>query len=125
HGFRDLDDELRWQIYTYILGVQTPPPHESVLRCDRHAGFTLHLAEPWVDVMSGADGVTVVTAKARYAFDAVIMATGFSVDLAARPELAQIHAEVLLWGERVAPEEAERHPQAARFPYLGRGFELV
>jgi cation diffusion facilitator CzcD-associated flavoprotein CzcO len=125
HGFRDLDDDQRWQIYTYIFGVQTPPPHESVLRCDRHAGFTLHFAEPWTDVMTTAAGVTVVTAKARYDVDAVIMATGFSVDLAQRPELAQTHGKVLLWGDRVSPEEAASHPQAARFPYLGQGFELI
>jgi FAD-dependent urate hydroxylase len=125
HGFRDLDDDLRWQIYTYILGAQTPPPHESVLRCDRNAGFALHFAEPWLDVIPAADGVTVVTAKARYLFDAVIMATGFVVDLALRPELARIHDRVLLWGNRVSREEAARYPQAARFPYLGRAFELI
>jgi FAD-dependent urate hydroxylase len=125
HGLRDLDDDLKWRIYSYIFAVQTPPPHESVLRCDRHAGFTIHFAEPWTDVMRAADGVTVFTPKARYAYDAVIMATGFSVDLAQRPELARIHDKVLLWGDRVSGEEAERHPQAARFPYLGRGFELI
>ena len=125
HGFRDLDDDLRWQIFSYIFAEQTPPPHESVLRCDRHAGFAIHFAEAWVDVVPAAGGVTVVTAKARYAFDAVIMATGFVVDLSLRPELARIHDRVLLWGDRVSAEEAARHPQAARFPYLGRGFELI
>ena len=125
HGFRDLDDDLRWRIYTYLFAEQTPPPHESVLRCDRHAGFTIHFAEPWIDVVPRGEGVTVVTAKARYAFDAVIMATGFAVDLALRPELARIHDRVLLWGNRVSHEEAARHPLAARFPYLGRGFELI
>ena len=49
HGFRDLDDALKWEIYTYLFAVQTPPPYESVLRCDRHAGFALHFAEPWLD----------------------------------------------------------------------------
>ena len=53
------------------------------------------------------------------------MATGFVVDLSLRPELARIHDLVLLWGDRVSAEEAARHPQAARFPYLGRGFELL
>ncbi len=125
HGFRDLDDDLRWQIFGYIFAEQTPPPHELVLRCDRHAGFAIHFAEAWADVVPAAGDVTVVTAKARYAFDAVIMATGFVVDLSLRPELARIHDRVLVWGDRVSAEEAARHPQAARFPYLGRGFELL
>jgi cation diffusion facilitator CzcD-associated flavoprotein CzcO len=54
HGLRDLDDNLKWQIYTYLFAVQTPPPHASVLRRDQHAGFVLHFAEPWLDVAPGA-----------------------------------------------------------------------
>jgi cation diffusion facilitator CzcD-associated flavoprotein CzcO len=125
HGFRDLDDALKWEIYTYLFAVQTPPPHESVLRCDRHAGFALHFAEPWLDVVPQASTVTVITEKAHYVFDAVVMATGFSVDLSSRPELARVKEEVLLWRDRVPAGEARRHPQAAHFPYLGRGFELI
>jgi FAD-dependent urate hydroxylase len=124
-GYCQLDDRRRWEIYTYIFSQATPPPHESVLRCDRHAGFTIHFAEPWLDVVSAADSVTVVTAKAQYRFDAAILATGFSVDLPQRPELARIHDKVLLWADRVGPQEAARHPEAARFPYLGPSFEFL
>ena len=124
-GYRDLDDAMRWQIYTYIFSEAVPPPHESVLRCDRHAGFTVHFGEPWLDVMGSADSVTVVTAKARHVFDAVIVATGFSVDLAQRRELAGFHDGISLWADHVSPPEAEQHPEAARFPYLGPGFELI
>jgi FAD-dependent urate hydroxylase len=124
-GYRDLDDTTRWRIYTYIFAEAVPPPHESVLRCDRYAGFTLHLAEPWLDAIAGDDGVTVVTAKARYVFDAIVMATGFSVDLTQRPELAGFHDRIALWADRVSPRDAAQHPDAARFPYLGPGFELM
>lgn len=124
-GYRDLDDRIRWQIYTYIFSEAVPPPHESVLRCERHAGFTLHFGEPWLDVIGSADGVTVVTSKARYVFDAVIMATGFSVDLARRPELAGFYDKISLWADHVSRQEADQHPEASRFPYLGPGFELT
>jgi cation diffusion facilitator CzcD-associated flavoprotein CzcO len=97
-----------------------------VLRCDRHPGFSVHFGEPWLDVIaSAADRVTVVTAKARYVFDAVILATGFSVDLAQRRELADFYEEISLWADHVSPQQAARHPEAARFPYLGPGFELI
>jgi FAD-dependent urate hydroxylase len=124
-GFRQLDDRTRWQIYSYIFAQAVPPPHESVLRCERHPGFSVHFAEPWLDVVDGAGGVTVVTAKARYLFDAVIMATGFSVDLTQRRELAPCHGRIALWVDRVSAPEAAAHPEAARFPYLGPGFELI
>jgi FAD-dependent urate hydroxylase len=124
-SFRQLDDRTRWQIYSYIFAEAVPPPHETVLRCDRHAGFNVHFAEPWLDVVEGAAGVEVVTAKARYRFDAVIMATGFSVDLAQRRELAACHDKIALWADRVSAQAAAAHPEAARFPYLGPGFELI
>ena len=124
-GYRDLDDATRWQIYTYIFSEGVPPPHESVLRCDRHAGFAIQFDEPWLDVMPSPTDVTVVTPRARYSFDVVIMATGFSVDLAQRPELAGLHDRILRWADRVPPQDAQRHAEAARFPYLGPGFELL
>jgi FAD-dependent urate hydroxylase len=124
-GYRDLDDRMRWRLNTYILSEGIPPPHESVLRCDRHDGFSLHFSEPWLDVAPTDNGVTVITARARYDLDAAIMATGFSVDLAQRPELAGFHDRLALWADRIAPEDARRHPDAARFPYLGHGFELT
>ena len=124
-GYQQLDDRRRWAIYTYILSEGTPPPHESVLRCDRLAGFALHFAEPWLDVAPRADGVVVVTPKATYAFDAVILATGFAVDLRLRPEIAGAHDQVALWGDRVGADAAARFPEFARFPYLGAGLELM
>jgi cation diffusion facilitator CzcD-associated flavoprotein CzcO len=125
HGYLELDDARRWRIYSYILSEGVPPPHESVLRCDRHASFSAHFSEPWLDVIPAADAVTVVTAKHRYRLDAAILATGFAVDLPRRPELASLHDKVALWRDRIAPEAAAQHPQCAEFPYLGPGFELV
>ena len=85
----------------------------------------MHFGEPWLDVIVSKDGVTIVTARARYSFDAVIMATGFSVDLARRPELSSFHDKISLWADHVSPQETDQHPEAARFPYLGPGFELI
>jgi cation diffusion facilitator CzcD-associated flavoprotein CzcO len=119
HGYRDLDDEARWRFYTYIFAEAVPPPHESVLRCDRHTGFAVHVAEPWVDVIPSADSVTIITGKARYRFDAVILATGFSVDLARRKELAHFYDKISLWADRVPQQEAER-PRGGAVPYLGQ-----
>jgi cation diffusion facilitator CzcD-associated flavoprotein CzcO len=125
HGYPNLDDRTRWQVYAYIFSEGVPPPHESVLRCDRHAGFAMHFAEPWLDVVPSADGVRVTTARAEYQFDAVVLATGFAVDLAQRPELAHVSDKIALWADRVSAEEAALHPAEARHPYLGPGFELT
>lgn len=123
-GFEALDDQRRWRFYTYIFDEQVPPPWETVRRCDEHAAFDLRLGTPWTDVRPRADGVEVVTPQGTEKFDAVIFGTGFDVDLLDRPELARYTGHIDTWQRHVAPEQAQRNPEAARFPYLGPGFEL-
>ena len=125
HGFASLPDEVRWKFLTHVWSEQVPPPFESVLRCDRHANFSMHLGETWTDVKPLADRVEVQTPKARYEVDAVIIATGFDVDLMQRPELAAFRDHVDVWSRHVSADEAATHDEAARFPYLGGGFEFV
>ena len=125
HGFAALSDQARWKFLTHVYAEQVPPPFESVLRCDGHPNFALHLAEGWSDVRPGEDAVQVITPKARYAFDTVIVASGFDVDLMQRPEIAAFTRQVETWAKRVSPDEASMHAEAARFPYLGSGFEFI
>lgn len=124
-AFGSLSDADRWRLQTYIFGEQAPPPHESVLRCDAHPNFSIRFSEAWEDVVSTADGVSVVTPKGTYAFDAVILATGFEIDLARHPLLAPFVDDILLWRDRVGAEIDPRDDECARHPYLGHGFELM
>jgi cation diffusion facilitator CzcD-associated flavoprotein CzcO len=123
-GFPALPDAQRARFYEYVFDEQVPPPFESVLRCDRHAAFELRLGEPWLDVALDADGVDVTTPVARHRFDAVILGTGFDVNLIDRPELAALGADVLAWGDRLPRSDSPSAAEIARFPYLGPGFEL-
>ncbi|HEX4892774.1 MAG TPA: NAD(P)/FAD-dependent oxidoreductase [Hyphomicrobiaceae bacterium] len=125
-GFSALDDATRWRFYKYFLHEQVPPPpHESVLRCDRHRNFSIRFGEAWRDVIPRGDGLVIRTSKVEESFDVAVLATGFDVDIRMRQELASVCDNILLWGDKVGPEEAARYPDAARFPYLGPGFELV
>jgi FAD-dependent urate hydroxylase len=123
-GFEALDDQRRWRFYTYIFDEQVPPPWETVRRCDEHPEFTLRLATPWTDVRPQADGVLIESPKGSERFDAVILGTGFDVDLLDRPELARYTGAIDTWARHVTPAQAQTHPEPARFPYLGPGFEL-
>ena len=124
-AFGSLSDADRWRLQAYIFGEQAPPPHESVLRCDVHPNFSIRFAEPWTDVLLDAAGVRVTTTKGRFDFDAVILATGFDIDLEKHPLLAPLAGNILLWRDRVAPELAAQDMECARHPYLGAGFELI
>ena len=77
------------------------------------------------DIQPGAQHTELVTAQGRYAFDAVIVATGFDVDLMSRPEVAAFREQVLVWADRVAAEQAQAFPEESRFPYLGDGFQFL
>ena len=124
-GFFSLDDARRWRFFTYIFSEQVPPPFESVLRCEKHAGFSMRLGEPWSGLSADAGGVTVTSSKGLHRFDAVIVATGFDVDMMERPEVAAFREHALVWADRVSAAEAAAHPEEARFPYLGDGFQLL
>ncbi|WP_370679777.1 FAD/NAD(P)-binding protein [Comamonas sp. GB3 AK4-5] len=124
-GYSALDDGRKWRSYTYIFDEQVPPPWETVRRCDAHDSFALHLGCGWKDVQPQADGVAVTLADGTVQrFDAVILGTGFDVDLLDRPELARYTPHIDTWARHVAPEQAAAHPEPARFPYLAPNFAL-
>lgn len=124
HGYAYLDDAHRWRFYTYILSEQVPPPYESVLRCEKHAAFSIRFSEGWKDILPARDGVVVKTEKASEAFDAAIVCTGFDVNLLDRPEVARFRHAIETWRSHVPPAEAEKFPEEVRFPYLGDAFQL-
>jgi len=124
HGFSSLDDASRWRFYTYIFSEQVPPPYESVLRCEKHPGFAVRFGEGWNDVCEDSNQITVKTPRQSHAFDAVIVCTGFEVNLLERPEIASFRDAIDTWGNHVPEDEATRFPEEARFPYLGDAFQL-
>ena len=125
HGYSSLDDARRWRFYTYIFSEQVPPPWESVQRCDRHAGFSLHFSESWKDISEENSKMVVTTDKGRHVFDAVIVATGFDVNLMDRPEIAAFRDSIRTWRDHVPADEIVRFPEESRFPYLGDAFQLT
>ncbi|MBK3395194.1 MULTISPECIES: NAD(P)/FAD-dependent oxidoreductase [Methylobacterium] len=124
-GYAALDDARRWAFTTYLMGEGTPPPHESVLRCTRHPNFAVRFGEGWTGIEEAPDGLVIETGQGRYPVEAAVVAVGFDIDLTRRPELDRFRDAVLTWGDRVPAAEAEAHPEAARFPYLGDGMQML
>ncbi len=123
-GFGLLDDDWRWRLQTYMFSAGSPPPHESVLRNQQQPGFSFRFAEPWSDVIVENGGVTVKTTKTTERFDAVFFGTGFDVDLWHSGEIAPFAPAIKLWGDVRSPEDVKANTEAARYPYLGPGFEM-
>lgn len=124
-GYLGLPDALKWAFMVEGERAQIPPPRHSVLRVSRHAAAHFHLASPIEDLVDGPDALTVVTPKGRYPVDFAIFATGFSVDLAKRPEFAALEGRIQLWRDSYTPHPEMDHPGIAAMPYLGPAFEFL
>lgn len=122
-GYAALGDAERWRFYTYIFSEQVPPPYESVLRCEKHKGFSIRFSEDWKDIKE-EDRIRIITSKSEYIFDAVIVCTGFDVNLVDRPEIASFRDSIDTWRSHLPQGEVAKFPEEARFPYLGDAFQL-
>lgn len=125
HGFPGLDDQWRFRLLHYALGLGVAPPRDSMLRLAGHDNFALHLNCPWQKVEMDGDFVSIATAKGIYDAGFVIFATGFTTDVEARPELAGFADQILLWRDRLDLPDDDTAREYGRFPYLGPAFELT
>lgn len=124
HGFAAASDAQRWRAILVPTRAGVPPPRDSLLRCTRHKAFHLHVNAPWHAASLAEGAVAADTGAGRFAFDHVIAATGFRVDIAAVPELAALAPHVALWRDRFTPPPGEEHDEMGHYPYLGADFAL-
>lgn len=124
HGYVRLSDAWKWRIRHYINTQQVPPPHASVLRVSRHANAHFHLGSPIVSVTQEGQRVMVKTPQKTWAFDFLLLGTGFQIDWPARPEYAAIAPHVRSWGDRFRPEPGQEDAELDASPDLGPLFEF-
>ena len=125
-GWAGLPAAEKWRILAYLHDLQAPPPHETVLRTVRHAGFRIHFgtelrgAVRWDAAvrLSLPDGGVVQA-------DFLILGTGFDTDLRRSPELDGVAGAIATWADCYAPPAELQRPGLGRFPWLGDGFELT
>jgi cation diffusion facilitator CzcD-associated flavoprotein CzcO len=124
--YPELSDAVKWATMHRLYGISQPPPAPTFRRVAALKGFALQPATPWLAVAPTDKGTVRVTSTARtLEYDYLIVATGMTVDMALRPELAHIAPHVALWGERYAPPADLADTRLAKFPYLGRYAEFL
>lgn len=120
----DLPDLVRWRNF---LLAQTRPatvPYDSMMRAVTFSNFHLHLSTNLADVSAAGNQVSARANGGAVRFDHLIAGTGYRVDLAAQPELTNIHSALALWRDRFTPPTGEENAAGALHPYLGAGFEF-
>jgi cation diffusion facilitator CzcD-associated flavoprotein CzcO len=123
--FGDLDDARKWRFMKIIFDMNQPPPQETFDRCTRHGNFFIHLGCPINPVHYEDDKIWLTSPQGTRGFDFLIAGTGFSVDLAARPELARFHDKIACWSDRYRPPAGEEHPRLGAYPYLSPSFQFT
>lgn len=124
--YAGLSDAQRWRIQRRLARHSTPPPPYSVERCTRHPNFQIFTSCPWNDVRQDGGTIRLSTPQGDHEADFIILATGFSIDVARRPELAGLQADIARWADVYTPppdEQPELAEQLAQSPYLGPHFE--
>ena len=117
--YPDLPDATKWALSRRFRLMDQPPTVDAVNGCKAFANFHAHPGRGW----TGFDGDRIDTPKGKLDADFLIFATGMRVDLALRPELAGIEADIARWGDVHAA--ADPDPTLAAWPYLGSGFEFT
>jgi cation diffusion facilitator CzcD-associated flavoprotein CzcO len=124
-GWGGLEPAQRWALFAYMNDVQSPPPHETVLRTIRHANFALHLGTPVLAARRQDGQVALDLACETATADFLIAGTGFRIDLARDALLGPLAPLLATWADRYEPPEDLRRPELGRFPWLDDGFGLT
>jgi hypothetical protein len=87
--------------------------------------FHLHLSAPWSDAAERDGQIETAINGTTYRLDYVIAGTGYTGDLAARPELRDFDGLIMRWRDRYTPPPDEHDELLGAYPYLGAGHELI
>jgi cation diffusion facilitator CzcD-associated flavoprotein CzcO len=124
YGYSSLADEWKVRFAHFTATVGFPPPRASVLRVSRHANAHFHFGCPVEEVNVLHDELLVSTPRGRFAFDHLILATGFRLNWALHPEFAAFSGEVKTWADAFTPPPGTGLLELGATPYLTNTFQF-
>lgn len=124
-NYRQLPDAICWHQAIRFHRFGSTPTTDAIERAVAFANFHLHLAAPWSESHVRDGQVVAYAADGVFRFDFVIAGTGYFVNPAARPEIADFADRILLWRDRYAPPAGEEDEFLGSHPYLGEAHEYL
>lgn len=124
-NYPELPDRVRWQQARRFRRAGSTAPADAIGRVLKFPNFRLHLAAPWIAAREADGGIAAQAADGEFRFDFAIAGTGYFVDPAARPELADFAGEILRWRDRFAPPPGDDDAFLGAHPYLGSAQEFL
>jgi FAD-dependent urate hydroxylase len=124
-NYYQLPDEDKWHQAIRYFRFGSTPTTDAIERTVTYPNFYLHLSAPWSNAAKRGDKIETTINGTTYRMDFVITGTGYSPDLASRPELRDFAQQILLWRDRYTPSRDEQDEMLGCYPYLGAGHELL
>jgi FAD-dependent urate hydroxylase len=124
-NYPDLPDGVRWQQALRFRRAGSTAPPDAIERVLRFPNFRLHLAAPWHAARAEDGHIIAQAVDGEFRFDFAIAGTGYFVDPAVRPELADFAGEILLWRDRFTPPAGDEDDYLGAHPYLGKAHEYL
>ncbi|WP_144184433.1 FAD/NAD(P)-binding protein [Elioraea rosea] len=119
--YGELEDAQRFRLHQVLARFAVPPPPDSVKRCTVHCErFAMITSAPLLSVREEGGRAVLETARGSVTADFVIAATGFAVNMQARPELSAFAPRIATWADRFPAAAADTTLGA--MPYLDGGF---
>ncbi len=123
--FADLDATRRWRFMKRFFELKVPPTQEMYRAAHAYPNFRTELGCPPERATIKDGRIALETPRGTFAFDHLLLGTGYAIDLSMRPELAPFADRIALWSDRFTPPEGEEDAALACYPYLGRDFEFT
>lgn len=125
NGYFKLSDEKRWEFMSIALEESTPPPIEALRRVAKYSNFRILSNRTISHIDFDGIQVYVNTNRGRYAYDFLILGTGFDISGYQQPELHRVIDQIALWRDRLPEHIVNQHPKMGCFPYLGPSYEFL
>ncbi|ARO14733.1 oxidoreductase protein [Ketogulonicigenium robustum] len=124
--YADLPDDHRWRYMHRYFTMGIPPTQDQYNRAAFDPRFHYHAGAGASHYsLTGSGRVRIENACGTFEVDQLLLGTGYTSDLSARPELSSVAGLVKLWGDVYTPPAALGHRALAAHPYLGYDFELL
>jgi cation diffusion facilitator CzcD-associated flavoprotein CzcO len=120
-----IPDAYKWEIAKYMSGLSQAPAEHHFHKACACENFNIHLGSPWDEVRWTGDEIAIRTPRADWRFDHVFAATGVTIDMTKRPELAKLHAKAALWADRFTPPAGDENSPRLNAPYLDGKFRFM
>jgi thioredoxin reductase len=124
-NYYDLPDADKWHQAIRYFQFGSTPTTDAIERAVKFANFHLHLSAPWTSATMRVGKVETTVNGTQYRADFVIAGTGYSADLASRPELADFGDRIRRWRDAYTPPADQPSTMLGQYPYLGAGHELL